>query len=533
MKLIFYLFKESVKEFEQAVAAAKFCGDDAFQELIPKSELPFESKAYFQRNRKTKPKWLNFLTENFDIDPDDVFNTTNSFLLLIKVHGHIFAITQGFGFNGIDRNQLERGFGLRVALNEMDPKKLKVVDFRKIDTTTKQKRVLLNRNSPLYDFDFDVDEDLLNLIAGQASDPEFARKLVGADSLSLTGEVAFMEIGQRCDALLQAFSKEDYKEYFAFIDNLRQIKDKYLIQELEEALSEALSQRHTDKLMLAYPDIDNLNQIERFKLMYDYRADTCEEVDLESIYDFLNNYGFLGVAPKELGILGLDSDDNPITKKFSLHDHIVFETNHRGRKYLLTLGRWFEIANDYVEQVDRDISSIEEIADPDYLPRIRKGQREDEYNAFVATTREFLLLDKSAFPIGGRSKVEVSDLLSPQREFICVKKYNDSSTLSHLFSQGFVSAALFNDDKEYREFILGKYPDHWPKLFDEDSPDKAGISFVFAIASNSQGRLVDSLPFFSKVNLRRTRKDIERLGFRVKLYRIGYQGVPHHLPRLI
>ena len=226
MKLTFYLFKESVTEFEEAIKAARFSGDDAFCELPLKKAVPFATRAFFQRNRRTKPKWIDFITENFEIDSSEIFNVTNSFLFLIKIDSRIFAITKGYGFNAIDRNQLERGFGLRVVLNEIDPRKIREIDARKIDTTTKQKRVLLNRNSPLYDFDFDTDEDLLHLISGTPSDMDLARKLVGTDSLNWTGDIEFRDIAEKCRALLEAFQKENYKDYFAFIDNLQQIKAK-------------------------------------------------------------------------------------------------------------------------------------------------------------------------------------------------------------------------------------------------------------------------------------------------------------------
>lgn len=522
MKLTFYLFNDSVTEFEQAIVSTKFEGYDAFQELKLKKELPFHARAYFQKNKPTTPKWLSFLLEHFDINPEDISNATNSFLLLVKIQDRILAITTGFGFTAIDRNRLEMGFGLRVALNEIDSKKIKEVNVRKIDTTTKQKRVLLNRDSPLHDFDFDVDEDLLNLIAGQPRNGHLARKLIGSDSLSITGDLNIIDLGKKCEALLQAFLKTDYRNDFAFIDHLRIVKDQNLKQELETKLINGLVQRQTEKLMLAYPDIDNLNQIEQFKFIYQGEAYYAEEADLQAVYDFLDSSNFGNIDPKKLGIIGLDHNQNALTKGFSLYDYIVFETDHKGKRYILTLSRWFELAGDYVQQVEMELNSIEEITDPNFLPFIRRGQKEDDYNA---NAKGFVLLDKKNYPAGGYSRIEVADLLSPQGEFICVKKYNGSSTLSHLFSQGFVSATLFNDQKAYRDFILSKCPSNWPILFNANDPDKSKITFIFAIASETSGTLTEALPFFSKINLRQARKSIERLGFKVALYKIAYQSI--------
>jgi uncharacterized protein (TIGR04141 family) len=58
----------------------------------------------------------------------------------------------------------------------------------------------------------------------------------------------------------------------------------------------------------------------------------------------------------------------------------------------------------------------------------------------------FALLD--ADPViygGGRSAIEICDLLSTDRVFVHVKAKTKSSTLSHLFAQGLNSAQAFRD----------------------------------------------------------------------------------------
>ena len=56
---------------------------------------------------------------------------------------------------------------------------------------------------------------------------------------------------------------------------------------------------------------------------------------------------------------------------------------------------------------------------------------------------KLLLMDKKTFKIGGNyDKIEVCDVLTEDRELICVKKMENSSSMSHLFSQGSVSATL-------------------------------------------------------------------------------------------
>ncbi|MCC6802309.1 MAG: TIGR04141 family sporadically distributed protein, partial [Anaerolineae bacterium] len=97
-----------------------------------------------------------------------------------------------------------------------------------------------------------------------------------------------------------------------------------------------------------------------------------------------------------------------------------------------------------------------------------------------------------------------------------------SSTLSHLFSQGMVSAILLNDYPEYRHKIIDLLPEDWRSIIDPLDLDKSAITFVYAISSNKDEPLSKSLPFFSKVSLRQHKKEIERMGFKVTLCRIAY-----------
>jgi uncharacterized protein (TIGR04141 family) len=440
----------------------------------------------------------------------------------VKVDERFFAVTAGYGATAIDRNKLEMGFGLRVALNAIDPEKIKSVDLRKVDTTTRQKRVLTNHNSPLFEFDFDVDEDLLNLISGQPKDTTLANKLAGADSLVVTSNMKFEELGDKCKGLLETFAKSDYKSSFGFIDHVRIVKDKTLITELDSVLETALGSRSTNKLLLAYPEIESWNQIECFKVTYHRKQDTVDEIDLYSVYQFFDEYCFTDIDPKSVYIMGVDHNSELVTLRFNLYEYLVYEVEHNGKRYLLSLGKWFELAEDYIAQVDSDIASIDEIRTPDYLPSIRRGQTEGDYNINAAQVNPNLVcLDKQNFPISGYDKVEVCDLMSRDKHFICVKKYNASSTLSHLFAQGLVSSTLLNDHKPYRENVIKSCLPTWPTPYiNVDNLDKQSVTFVFAIAKSGTDPLAIDLPFFSKVGLRQTYRAIERMGFKVKLYRI-------------
>ena len=87
-------------------------------------------------------------------------------------------------------------FGLRVVLNSLDRDNINGMDTRRIDTRASQKRLMASTSSHLGDFDFELDEDLISLVSGVPRDGALARKLTGADSLSVTGDYTLPALGR-------------------------------------------------------------------------------------------------------------------------------------------------------------------------------------------------------------------------------------------------------------------------------------------------------------------------------------------------
>jgi uncharacterized protein (TIGR04141 family) len=121
-------------------------------------------------------------------------------------------------------------------------------------------------------------------------------------------------------------------------------------------------------------------------------------------------------------------------------------------------------------------------------------------------------------------RIEVSDLLSKDGDFIHIKRKTRSATLSHLFSQGSVSSALFVDHRPYREFIQQQLPARMKALVDPRAPNPGRYRVVYAISANKSSKLPQALPFFSKVNLLHHLNIVERMGFRSGLFHIPIKG---------
>ena len=105
-----------------------------------------------------------------------------------------------------------------------------------------------------------------------------------------------------------------------------------------------------------------------------------------------------------------------------------------------------------------------------------------------------------------------------------VKRKFGSSSLSHLFGQGAVSADLFARSREYRKKIRAKLTPAFRDLIPLDRPDTAAYEVAYAIIGKwGTDPPSEKLPFFSKVNLRRHATDMQAMGYKVTYRKIDLE----------
>lgn len=537
MKLSYYLFNENVNNFEDMYLSAKVNGENSYIELTPKhNEINFEFKALIQKNKTKTPKWMGFLKDDLEIPQiDEIKNSVNSFVILIKITNndrpYYFAVTGGFGFTALNRDNLENNFGLKFALNSIDSKELKALDVRNIDLKTKQKRVLINKGSELGEFDIDFEQDLVNLVSGKSKNEDLGTTIKGStSSLNLNSNVTFKTLGEKCEKLLEIYLSNDYKENFGFIDNIKSIKEKQIIDELNLKLFEDLKNNIHHNISLAYPDMIEYDRCTSYKIRYRRQEIETDEVILENIYQLIDMVGIdkfdsVGEVNK-IKITGFEDSGNPITKAVSLNHFIVYEVEIHQTTYIYSLNNWYEIDQNYYNKVDEGLNNIELLSIENFLTNIKNGESEGDYN-LRQDSEVFLCLDKKNFQIpNSRSRIEICDLYSKDKHFVCVKKDTASATLSHLFAQGSISMTLLKEMREYRTNLVERIVEHFPnEVYDVDNFPYDECTLIYAISSEKNGDIRSIIPFFSKVNLLHHVNLIRRLGIVVKIYKIEVDHV--------
>ncbi len=132
-------------------------------------------------------------------------------------------------------------------------------------------------------------------------------------------------------------------------------------------------------------------------------------------------------------------------------------------------------------------------------------------------------MDKKLIRIPGQTPIELCDILTPQKELIHVKRHLGSRDLSHLFSQGVVSADLLRDNSDFRAEARTRVEEQDPNstVLNDDVFSANDFTVVYAVAEQwGSDSLSKRLPLFSKVNLSRSVRELESRGYKVACARI-------------
>ena len=95
--------------------------------------------------------------------------------------------------------------------------------------------------------------------------------------------------------------------------------------------------------------------------------------------------------------------------------------------------------------------------------------------------------------------------------------------MSHLFSQGVISADCFLDDEQYRKEIKTLVAKSNAKLaasIENDRPKTSDYEVVYAILCKATTNWPLSLPFFSQLNLMNAADHLSRMQYKVSLVHV-------------
>jgi uncharacterized protein (TIGR04141 family) len=481
-------------------------------------------------HRRKRPWWLDFVSPHVlrAGDLENLFNSSTSALFLFEAGGRRFALTFGYGRFLLEPESYEHDFGLRVVLNTVEPDRIKSIDARTVDELTMHTRRNASRESSFEDFGVDVARDLVRAVSGPPRDESLARNVAGSDSLAISTRAQLDELPALCERLLQEYGSEEYRERFPWVDHLRPVKDARQLDQLNDALVADLREGRLDHVHLAPPEILDPQRLAGFD--YSTRREGGLDTDPRISVYLRTLPGSEAISLRRLKsdrIEAYESEGEQLLGTWSVYRCLVYETYREQSEralFVLTGGDWYRVSTPFEQETVNFVNGLPALELE--LPDASVGTDEKTYNEEAATATGCLCLDRRLVRVEGRTPIELCDLLSRQRQLVHVKRRGSSSTLSHLFSQGAVSAQLLLSDEAFRRAaheLVNEVDESFADAVPEDPPRASDyeVGYVVITRATPQHQHPLTLPFFSLVNLSMTAKQLQVFGFKVAVRRVN------------
>lgn len=473
---------------------------------------------YVKPSIPVRPQWLELFQGRGNLPPD-LWNQHSAAVLLVRTRRRLFALTYGYGRMLLQPGSWEEDFGLKVTLNSIGADGLQSVERLRFDAINSRTLSQTSRRGSAEQFGVEPERELLRAVAGVPENKALGSTIAGAESLRCRVPRELGELPNRLHAFRKLFESRAYEAHFPWVGQITEVKSPALLAALDGRLTEALRHRRFDHLYLAVPHIIDWNVTAGFR--YSEKGETKPDLDIREFIARERDPASIdaGTLRSRRVFQVIDTSDVPFDS-WSTYKSVDFETTHEGATYLLTSGKWFEVNGDFVADTENRVRKVKTSAV--VLPPYDDAT-ETAYNKRVAvgSNGKFALMDcRLVARGGGRSKIEFCDLYEKNERVIHVKRWGGSSTLSHLFAQGEVSAMLFLEDPEFRRRVNGLLPTTHRLGNPDHRPAAVDFEIVFAIVSRSQKSLYQSLPFFSKLDLLAARDRLKLYGFEVGLAKI-------------
>ncbi len=529
-KLSIFLLKKKLSTYKS------YLKDEDVGSYKLKDDLFIKGEIFIGTTSSRPPSWIQFLEQgSSDRLPSNLVNSSNKAVLFFETKNRVFAITFGYGRYLLDDEYIERNFGLKVVLNSVNPNKLKSIDLANVENLTLQTRKQNSKGGSRQMFGLDIINDLMKAVTGTPINRFLGGVLNGRDQVNLSPKVEFIDLKGIIKIIDKNFDSDDYKAEFEWIDNIYIEKDTSTVNKLNDLLVSEIIKGKTDDIFLTIPEIIDWELAYIFS--YTPEGDLYDELDLQDYYKKVD---------KDIDKLDIDKlkshrvyahtgDDDQSIPKWSIFNCLNYEIVMFGSRYCLAQGTWYKVKDTFSKEVLDYVNQI-----PTYSRTLidhYDGDTEGEYNERLANSdvKLFSLMDKkNVYCNLTRSPIEPCDIFTKDKHFIHVKKKSSSSTLSHLFAQGRISGEAFISDREFRKGARRNLTTEArldPNLIPLTNKIKSSeYEIVYAFISSSDKELVESLPFFSLLNLKQSFHNLSSMmGYEVSICKI--EVIPHPDPK--
>jgi uncharacterized protein (TIGR04141 family) len=468
----------------------------------------------------TPPGWLKFFAES-GAEMPRLRRASVAAAFVTRTAGRFFVLVFGQGRHLIKSGACEERFGLRVTLNSVDPKSLRAVDVSTLEANPFHGTRQASREATLGEFGINLDQDILRAVTGRPTDEQLGRRMTGIDSLSVRVRVNLSTLNSLLKRYLRKSEDDSYRANFRWVDHVAEVRDDELDARLASTLVDLINGNRHANVWAAIPERIEWEKFDSFRFGAKRDAASADDITLDRMIDYFGGEA-VSMASLQTAFVYCYAEENPHPlHRWSFFRCLTADLDLEGEKYLLNAGKWYRVSREFVAEVDQELASLLDGTSTSTMPDWG-DEYEDAYNARIASGSggRLALMDRVMVQHDGMpSPIEFCDLFSDDHRLIHVKRYGQSSVLSHLFLQGLVSAESLLSDARFRRAVNEKLPPTHQLSDPNARPLPAQYQIVFAIGTSEMGVL--RLPFFSRVTLRNVARTLmHSFGYQVSVSKI-------------
>ncbi|KAE8126243.1 MULTISPECIES: DUF6119 family protein [Bifidobacterium] len=452
-----------------------------------------------------------------------------------------WAITFGMGFQILDQNYIDIGFGQRVAIRCASSDGLNTLNKTTLAERPQMIRSTIPSGGTLRSLGFEELGDFVTRLVAKGTIEGIGSigksiTVRGADSLNIPLSKSPQKLLENLSQIKNILNRKPISTELAALENLTLIKKKEINEELDQKLISAIDEKTNCSVELSYPYemIDEFGQANSYKLYGVGRREIKDS--MPTLDDLLNPVRDadkslrLGLLRKMSVVLYSDqAGTDVLSQHIPLKKWLTYQTNINGKRYFLQNNRWYVMDREYVETISQEVNAIfargpffDELPKwpiyqiPDDKDKQRHDNAELQYNTALAEYLGGLCLDQQLIrPKGSKSGIEACDVLLKSGIFVHVKHISSSAPASHLLAQTLVSADLLSTDEEARRQLQEKINEAGGGNDSEYETKPKRV--VVVMAQDDKPLSAESLFTFTKINLVRHDHRFASMGIKLNI----------------
>ena len=247
------------------------------------TSVPIDSvttaRLYTSTSRIGHPRWVSFFEGTIDPEALDLWTSGASAVLLIECAGRLFAVAFGYGRHLVRPEVVETTFGLHVALNVLPTTgAIRSIDRKTFEGVTTHVREQASKETTLSGFGLNVERDLLRAVVGTPTDKAFGARLAGMDALHTTVRSRLSKLPALLQSYLLKSQETTYRNNYAWIDNISEVRDPSIIDALETELVTQIRANDFSRKWLAVPDLLEWFDIDGFRYTDDDQTPLLDDI---------------------------------------------------------------------------------------------------------------------------------------------------------------------------------------------------------------------------------------------------------------